>query len=113
MKKIYLISDTLTVGMRVKTNGDASGICEDGRFFEGVIGEIGVHDGKSAFYVWQNLDGRDGSYGSINPCDVGWACSWVIFMDNRLADIEILSEKEKKTIKEYGIVKFLKEIEKK
>lgn len=95
----------LRVGMKVRTH--ASGLNNISDTVEGYIGEIN----ESAFYIWQNK--FNGNIGRLNPRIRGFTYSWLVYFENE-EDIEILEVgwENKKTIKEYGISKFLKSISK-
>ena len=98
----------LEVGMKVRTNGDGIKICKS--FFEGEIGEIS----GDSFYIWQNSN--NGSMGLLPPSLKGYKYSWVVRLDNEVAEIEILNTGAKSeknmNIKEQFVLALLPEPQK-
>ena len=75
--------EVIKVGDWVRTNGSGETTTE---FFEGEIGEIQ----SNRFFVWHNIESKNGGQGFIFPSTKGYSNSWEIHFNNPTAEIEIL-----------------------
>jgi len=89
-------SQIVKVGDWVRTNGD--GNIKEVITLEGQVGEIGNYydeinqTEKSALFIWQNR--FPGNSGKKNQIKKGFDYSWMVFLDNKDAFIELITGKD-------------------